>query len=251
MLTEEDLRIKESIWEKEMLLLKNKYNALEDKLQQTIETEQERSTTASSQQTSCCKVMDKLIAMKEEISATSKGVTVLKNEVSGWFQSISEEVEKGRQYSQKNNVILDGFRNLPKLNNTDFIFFIADQLNYMFPSCSKFGRILPCHIDDAHPLGNRNGKSSVIVKFVNRWIRDKIIACQQDLRGTGIVVTEHLTKNTHKLLKSAQLIVGRENTWVFKCDVFALCNNKTMKIKNIRDIDKLKNCKAAGAEIPL
>ena len=95
MLTEEDLRIKESIWEKEMLLLKNKYNALEDKLQQTIETEQERSTTASSQQTSCCKVMDKLIAMKEEISATSKGVTVLKNEVSGWFQSISEEVEKG------------------------------------------------------------------------------------------------------------------------------------------------------------
>ena len=194
-------------------------------------------------------VVNELNTTKEEVSDTCQGLEAFKNEVSSWFLSLSEKLDESDQYSKKNNIILKGFRRLPKLNNTEFIFFIADQLNYLFPSCNQFGKILPCHIDDAHPLKNVNGKSSVIVKFVNRWIRDKIIACHEDLRDTGIFVSEHLNKNTYKLLNSAQAIVGKENTWVFKCDVFALCKNKTMKIKSIRDINKLRDYATAGTEL--
>ena len=196
-------------------------------------------------------VVKELTITKEEVSVTCKDLAEFKGKTSSWFLSLPDQLEETAQYSRKNNAILKGFRNLPNLNDSEFIFFIADQLNYLFPSCSNFGRILPCHIDDAHPLGRTsNGRYNVIIKFVNRWLKDKIISCQNDLYGTGITVTEHLTKNTYSLLNSAQMIVGTENAWVYKCTVFAACKNRKIKIRNQRDLAILKDCQNSGVYPP-
>ena len=89
----------------------------------------------------------------------------------------------------------------------------------------------------------KNGKSSIIIKFTNRWIKDIVISCNQDLYGTGMKIHEHLTMNTVSLLRSAQSILGNDNAWVDKCSVYAYNNNRTIKIAKRKDLGGLKPSK--------
>ena len=87
-------------------------------------------------------------------------------------------------------------------------FFIVKLINDLFPSLG--GTVRPCHIDAAHPLKTVKNRTTkvVVVKFVNRWIKDSIINCQYDLQGTGLTVTEHLTQNTFDLISASKAVVG-------------------------------------------
>ena len=124
------------------------------------------------------------------------------------------------QYSRRNNAILRGLYNLPNLTGHQFIRFIADYLNFLFPSLNG-EKILPIHIDDAHPL---KGKGMVIIKFTNRWIKDRLFELQGDLQNTGISMEEQLTDFTKDILSSAQTEFGADNVSVHKTLVRAKVN---------------------------
>ena len=223
-----------------MLFLKNKYNQLEDKVNKTMEAEHENALTSSNTQSksSTCETMKELAAIKEEISATTKKVSELDRKVSNWFQSITENLEEERQRSRKNNLLVHGKKNLPPIYGTEFICFIAQELNYMFPSLS--GTILPCHIDDAHPLRTKKGGTIIIIRFINRWIKDEILSCKNDL-PPYLSVTEHLTENSLNLLSAAKALVGNENVRVLKTTIFARHNGNKLPIKHFKDIDALRH----------
>ena len=55
-----------------------------------------------------------------------------------------------------------------------------------------------------------------------------------------IHMNEHITPYTHKLLSSAQSIVGKGNAEIYKSAVFAKHNGRKRKIKNSRDIENLR-----------
>ena len=185
--------------------------------------------------------------IKKDIAETEKRIGVLENNVTEWVedirkevQTLSEKVEEDRQYSRFNSAILHGFKNCNlHLNDIDFIFYIANELNRLFPSLN--GKILPAHIDEAHPLSKKKGGTKlVLIKFVNRWVKRSLLACEADLIGTGISISEHLTGFSQKLVSSAKALVGDDKVWVYKNTVFAQSGEKEFKIRNTTDLNKLR-----------
>ena len=245
MATQEELRVKEQLWQQEILIWKNKYQSLEEKVSKKIEevsqpevSQPEVSQTEVSQPEN---TMNELIVIRNEIVSAGNGVTEMEKKISDWFQVLSDKIEEDRQQSRKNNLLLHGMRRIPNnLTDSEFIVYIAQQINYLFPSLG--GTIYPSHIDDAHILNTKRKRSTnvVIIKFVNRWIKDLILKCRDDLSSSGLNVTEHLTENSLEMLASAKKIVGEENVRVIKTIVFARHNGTKHRIKTHRDIDSLK-----------
>ena len=115
----------------------------------------------------------------------------------------------------------------------------------LFPSMT--GPIHPVYIDDAHPL---HDKKSVIIKFSNRWVKNEVMRCKNDLIGTGLKVTEHLTPYTLELVSSAEKIVGPSNVWVYNTLVFARFGNTRYSIRTAHDLDVLYNA-VNKPEVPI
>ena len=233
MATAEELRVKEHMWQQQILLLQNKCKQLEDRVDKKLDAEENIADIPVTVEES-----NDLSDIKKEISATLKQVSDLNNNLSEWFQNANQEIEDGKQHSRKNNVIIKGLKNVPNIYGFDFISYIAEEMNYMFPSLN--GTILPCHIDDAHPMKTKRGGSVIIVRFVNRWMKDLIIKYKYDLPHY-LNVTEHLTDYTRNLLTSVQTIVGHENAWTYKTAVFARVKGRKRRIRNCKDIDSLSN----------
>ena len=174
-------------------------------------------------------------------NVAEKGLSEMNNKWNECLAACTQEILDQRQYSQLNSLLLHGFKKLPNLRGLDFICFIADQINFMFPSLR--GRVLPIHIDDAHPLKtkrNSDNNKVVIVKFANRWVKHDILRCERDLSRTPFAVTEHLTDHTLKLLNLAGELVGHGNTWTFKTMVHAQFNGLQYVIKNFNDLKSLE-----------
>ena len=240
MVTVEELLEKEKEYKEEIALLKAQYKKINDRVDTKLKTPVLPQVVDALPD-------DELREIKEDIADGKKRVAALENNVTGWVRdmsktilTLSEMVEQGRQYSRFNGLLIHGFKNCPlNLNDIDFIFYIAQELNCMFPSLK--GKILPIHIDEAHPLSKKKGGTKlVLIKFVNRWVKRSILSCEADLRGTGISLSEHLTDFTLKLISSAKALVGDENVWVFKNTVFAQSGGKELKIRNSDDLKKLR-----------
>ena len=89
---------------------------------------------------------------------------------------------------------------------------------------------------------NRNSKYwTVIIKFANRWIKDEVIACQDDLIRTGFRITEHLTRFTLNLKTAASAIVGPDSVKVEKTIVHAKVNGREFRIKRKADVNRLQS----------
>ena len=239
----------------EMEMWKRKYKTLEEKIDdKLLQADEVLSEGAHIQEEKMKTIENKvdlkkkiesivsdLSSMKKEAKGSRQAISELECKMSNWFLSLSEQMEERDQYFRKNSALVHGFKKLPPIYNTDFIYFIVDQLNYMFPSLN--GSILPCHIDDAHPLNTKKkgGSKVVIIKFVNRWVKDKLLECRHDLYGSGFTITEHLTQNRLHLLSLAKSVVGNAHVTVYKTNIYAMCNGVEFKIAKIKDIDVLKD----------
>ena len=185
--------------------------------------------------------------LHQDVQSINEGFNSLGEKTTDMFQSLKgdyavlkQELEESRQYSMLNNALLHGFKRLPDLRGAAFICSIANKLNELFPSLS--GPILPIHIDDAHPLRTkkRNRTKVVIIRFANRWVKEELFNCRVDLEGTGLLLTEHLTDLSRKLLSEAASIVGKNNASVHKTRVYAKCNGIKYIIKTEKDIANLR-----------
>ena len=178
-------------------------------------------------------------SIKDELQVVKNAMTDIESKWCGWFQSLAEKQMESDQYSCKNSILIGGYKSLPKIYGLDFIKATVEELNLLFPSLN--GAITPYNIDDAHPLPTKgsSNKKVVIVKFTNRWIKNEIIKHKDDLIGTGLSVSEHLTPHTRELLSCAKNIVGTYNAWVFNTKVFAEHNGMKYHIHNSRDLDLL------------
>ena len=188
----------------------------------------------------CLQIEEKLSGreedpLKEELKEVRNGLADLESRWSNRINCLSEKMQENDQYHKRNSIIIRGYKyNLPNLNNFDFIHATACELNNLFPSMRI--PIHPLHIDDAHPLRN---KKTLIVKFSNRWVKNEVIRCKDDLEGLGLSVTEHLTPHTLELMSSAEKIVGKSNVWVHNTLVFAKYHNIRYLIRTAKDLNYL------------
>ena len=104
----------------------------------------------------------------------------------------------------------------------------------------------PSDIMDIHAMQARNtrnkqskdtneSKSKCIVRFSNRVARDKIYGVKKQLRGTGVYINEHLTKENARIFRMARELRSKgklQNVSTRNCRV--LVKTKENKIEHIQ-----------------
>ena len=190
--------------------------------------------------------------MKEEISKLSSTVKDLMNGIAEINESIVAKDAKrdadNHKLIMKNNDLDQQYRlnnaifhniQVPPINydkdgkqiiqhndSAKFCQFIADQLNFYLPELS-----IPVSlhsIDIAHPLRNNSkNQSIVIVRFVNRHLRNEILEKDNKniLKSHGIGVTEQLTPTNMELFNKTKVVVGAPNVWSRNGKIFARTAN--------------------------
>ena len=219
----------EQAFKEEISLWENRYEALQREVQQM-----KVAANMEEQQQHPNKAIDRVLKQCDDARL---GLKTMNDKWSSCLEDLAERVMNIEQYSRKGNLILKGLLNMPELYGLDFIIYICDVINNLFPSLRGF--VQPIHIDDAHPLSTKKGGSVVIVKFANRWIKHDILRCKYDLEGTHVNVTEHLTDHTLKLLTLTKELVGPDNAWTYKANIYAKYNGLKYKIKNYHDLESL------------
>ena len=97
-------------------------------------------------------------------------------------------------------------------------------------------------ISACHTLRNRmrDKSDNIIVRFVNKKSKIKVLKNVRNLKGTNVYINEHLTKKNGEIAKKARLL-RREgkisNTWTRDCKVFV----KTIGVPEVAKIHQIRN----------
>ncbi|CAK1545529.1 unnamed protein product [Leptosia nina] len=83
-----------------------------------------------------------------------------------------------------------------------------------------------------------NKPRPLLVKFHDVEIKDKIWMAKTNLKGTGITLSEFLTKTRHKLFMAARSRFGVSNCWTRGGSIYAYGENRERRrITSMKDID--------------
>ena len=99
----------------------------------------------------------------------------------------------------------------------------------------------------------RQGKMTniVIVRFVNRDVRNEIFYKRSKIVDAKIRISEHLTRRNFKLLKDAKELLGDKYAWSSQTKLFGLVGNTKRRISSNDDLKKLHEMKLAFDEVNL
>ena len=141
------------------------------------------------------------------------------------IEKIKKDMDDQEQYNRSNCLIVHGVKNIPKrgeyLDNKNFI---CSELN---KKLTLNPPIQASDLDITHPLPSRKG-DAMIVKFLQRTQRNLIYSKKRQLKGSGVIITESLTKRRLKLLEAAKSAFGHFFAWSMNDDVYVIKNILSM-----------------------
>ena len=143
------------------------------------------------------------------------------------------------QYGRKNCFILHGL-NIEKLPNShdNYSKFLEMLLSIINQSLGL--RLSTNLIDIAHPLPKaRNGKVPITIKFLRRLDRNNVFWKKKMLAGSGLALTESLTKMRLALFTETQSLIGKNKVWTFKGTIYFEINSKREAIQTQLDLYSL------------
>lgn len=160
-------------------------------------------------------------------------------------ERVEERATEQDRYSRKNNLIFHG---IPVKAKEDALQVVEDMGKALGV------QILPDHVDAAHRLPSRNEKlpPPFIIKFVNRWRKEKVLAaakvrkptaaCMGGSKELKIFCNEHLAPKKQVLFTEARRMKEKYFVWCQGGDV--LCRKKEdgariQQIRRLEDIDAL------------
>ena len=147
-----------------------------------------------------------------------------------------------QQYIQSWNLLVHSLTDVPeKKHGSEFSEWVVKKLNEILPSLK--GALTTDQIDRSHIFRkvNKKKKTVIIIRFISRDIRNNVLKCRSDLKSTGIVITEHLTKPTLELLDRAKDCVGFKNAWTYEGKVFVSYNSRKIHINSTGDLPPFNN----------
>jgi len=191
-------------------------------------------------------LQQKVEKIEASIAVISRPNTEITNSIRD-ISSLKRQYDNLDRQSRRDNLIINGLTPLSysevghsssNQGNIDEISMsqstnVTVELSVM-EFCSSVLKIdvVPTDISVAHRLAPRhtaaqsNTTSSVIVKFTNRKIRDKIYAARKNLKGhvPRIFINEHLSSETATLFKIARDLAKQKkisSTWTYNGLLFA------------------------------
>lgn len=184
--------------------------------------------------------------MKTQIAKTDGGVLEAVKKSSRDAVVIANDAE---QYTRRNNIRIRGLTLKPQVPP-------SVQISSWINTRLKLTSIKPEDIEIAHtlPILNRPVLDAashsapippIIVRFLNRNIRDKVISQRKLLKGAGIIISEDLTTLNMELINRMKNDIRVNSTWAWQGKVFIklVDSNIIKKIKPYESIDDLVNNK--------
>ena len=160
--------------------------------------------------------------LEKELAEEKKANQKLREEcreVKELIQTVHRNQGGGDQYLRRNNIMIYGLRETGRRGET-----VPDTINHVLEFLNvKMGvRVAWQDICIAHRLGNleQNRYRSVVVKFVRRTTKLEVLESRHRLKGSGIVVAEHLTPENNKLFWELRESMGKWNVWTRDCQIY-------------------------------
>nr|CAB3263288.1 uncharacterized protein LOC108950143 [Phallusia mammillata] len=133
-----------------------------------------------------------------------------------------QQLDDMEQYGRRNCLILHGCKNVPKGSYWELEPYILNILNTKIKLPLKVEK---SDIDIAHTLPSKKG-TPIIIKFVRRTIRQEVFNNKRNLAGSGMVITESLTKKRLALVQRCREKCGERSTWTINGNVYVFHENK-------------------------
>ena len=240
----EALQLENENLKKQVLEGKSKSDEIENKYNDLIaelKVLKEKSTSASpGAPADCDDPLSSLLASATEAAAGLRDLQNHWSQLNVATKGNSLKIEQILQYGMLNSLLLHGLLDIPDIHGYEFGFWIVNKLNELLLQHLAF-KIDLSHVEYAHVLPTKsNKKSVVIVKFSSRFARNDVYDNRSKLRGSGISITEHLTKNNLNLLKDARAIVGFRNVWTSQTKILANLEGEVVRVQSTEDLDGLK-----------
>uniref|UniRef100_A0A2A4JNA4 Uncharacterized protein n=1 Tax=Heliothis virescens TaxID=7102 RepID=A0A2A4JNA4_HELVI len=118
---------------------------------------------------------------------------------------------------------------------------LNDTILKIFSKQLKIDEIHPEHLDVCHRLGSSQGKTRpVLVRFINMDHRRLAWDSKTSLKGSGITVSEFLTKTRHQVFMAGRKHFSVNNCWSAEGKIVVLTPDKTRcKISSMGELEKL------------
>ncbi|XP_077966266.1 uncharacterized protein LOC144419915 [Styela clava] len=193
----------------------------------------------------------KLLERSEELSATedhgnrSEDIKKFQQDVAQISPKIKEILKRLEilekqhddleQYGRRNCIILHGCKSVPETKYDQFEDFVIKSLNSNLKLDSP---IVKFDIDITHKLRSKSPKNPIIIKFVRRSTKNLIYGRKKDLKGSGLSITESLTRSRLKLLTAAKEAFGKHKVSTMNGTIYAYLDRRRV-ISCLNDITTL------------
>lgn len=164
--------------------------------------------------------------LKNEIALLKKENEAIRHEVDfvkSKQKLISAELNDLEQYSRRNNIQIFGVPEDSSDENCEKIAMkiLAQNLQV---------EVNPTDIEAAHRVGKkipeRTNPRPVIVRFVNRKDRDRVMMNKRKLKGSRLFVTEDLTRKNLVLLNEVKKMECVDRAWSFNGNITCVMKDK-------------------------
>ena len=188
-------------------------------------------------------ILDENIAalQKKELEEMQIAYTKLRGSLDSALERIAaaeQKIDDQEQYSRANCLILHGCKEVPSAGK-----YLEVEKHVCSTLNSHLNLDTPLNVSDldiAHVIPSKKG-IPIIIKFIRRFQRNEVYAKKKNLKNSGLVITESLTKRRLRLLEASRQAFGKHSVWTNKGNVFVFYNNKKYSISDFTDINKIKN----------
>lgn len=151
------------------------------------------------------------------------------------FRRLELHNERSQQEKRENNVCIHGIPEEPTENlNSRVIDLLRSKVeiiisDYNIAACYRVGKRDPTK------------HKPIILKLVNKDIKQKILKNSIKLKGSGVFISDDLTTFRRKLLMEARASLGSKNVRTFNGVIYANLGGKYSTISEPKDIVALLN----------
>ena len=228
-------------FEKSLLVVINSKMEAIQKRMEKLEEQQERLESAQ---------MDVEVAVEKAAKASPPLISRC-NELEEQVSSLKTQVRAAEalananeQYSRRNNIRIRGLAVADNNCKMTVSNFISNTLGLRDDEGRRL-QLKPTDIEAAHPLhphprrqtSRQTTQPTIIVRFHDRDLRDRVISCRKQLKGKPITITDDLTSRNQQMLMKLRESPLLESAWTWHGKVLGKLKSSNRIINyNIHDI---------------
>lgn len=178
--------------------------------------------------------LNKVSSIEERYVNFSSNVLAYIKRISDEVASLSTRMDDMENYSRRNCLLIHGVPEVLHEHCEDTVIKLLALKNVATLDIRQ--------VDRAHRLGtNRNSQRPrpIIIKFIGYGPRSLVFKNKSKLKGTGITITESLTKQRQEVLSSARATHGIGNVWSLDGKIIILNGGKKHKITTLAQLDAI------------